>query len=245
MRKLRRIVLKNAHNLRDLGGYATQDDNVTRWHVLYRSDSLCNLTKEEWKFLYTNGIRTVVDLRSSAEMEKAKIIIPKEYGLEYKKCPVQSVDIDLDADELSKFTLNESMEKAYIEMFDDDMPLFAKALNTIIDSMENGQVIFFCSAGKDRTGILTAMILYLSKCYEEDIISNYEISYTLNEKGINAYLRTSAAVKYDEKKIESKPENMKALLAHFEEINLEKLLIKNGLNPKRMEKFHQYFLETM
>ena len=185
MRKLRRIVLKNAHNLRDLGGYATKDNKVTRWHVLYRSDSLYALTKEEWKFLYTNGIRTIVDLRSSAEMEANKISIPDEYNIVYKKCPVQTTNVDLDSDELSKFALNESMEKAYVEMFDDDVNLFCKAFNQIVDCLENGQVIFFCSAGKDRTGIVTAMIMHLCKCYEEDIISNYEISYTLNENGIN------------------------------------------------------------
>ncbi|MBQ7308159.1 MAG: tyrosine-protein phosphatase [Clostridia bacterium] len=245
MRKLRRIVLKHAHNLRDLGGYATQDDFVTRWHVLYRSDALNALNNDEWKFLYTNGIRTLIDLRSKAEAEDNPIVIPKEYPLIYKKCPVQSVEVELDSEELSKFTLTESMEKAYIDMFNDDVALFAKALAQIIDSMENGQVIFFCSAGKDRTGVITAMLMYLCKCYEEDIISNYEISYTLNEKGINAYLRTLKAIQHDESKLESKPENIKALLDYFKEINLEKVLAKNGINAKRMEKLRQYFLETL
>lgn len=245
MRKLRRIVLKNAHNLRDLGGYATKDDYVTRWHVLYRSDSLSSLTKEEWKFLYTNGIRTIIDLRGISETETSKINIPAEYPINYKKCPVQTVDVDLNGEELSKFTLNESMEKAYIEMFDDDLPLFSKALLQIIDSLENGQVIFFCSAGKDRTGIIASMIMYLCKCYDEDIISNYQISYTLNENGINAYLRTLKAVQYDESKLESRPENMKALLEHFREINLEKVLAKNGINAKKMDILKQYFLETI
>lgn len=245
MRKLRRIVLENAHNLRDLGGYATKDNMATRWHVLYRSDSLNALTPDEWKYLYLNGIRTIVDLRSKAEADDFKIEFPKEYKLAYKHCPVQSVEVELDKEELSKFTLESSMEKAYIDMFDDDVKLFAKALNTIIDSLKDGQVIFLCSAGKDRTGIIAGMILYLCKCYEEDIIADYQISYTLNENGINAYLRTLRAIQYDETKLESRPENMKALLKHFDEINLRKILLKNGLDSKKVDELYDYFLETI
>ena len=143
MRKVRRIVLDNAHNLRDLGGYATGDNKVTRWHVLYRSDTLHTLTEKEWNYLYTNGIRTVIDLRSKTETEQNKVIIPKKYPIAYKKCPVQSVEVNLNSEELSKFALNESMEKAYIEMFDDDTKLFTKAIITIIESLKFGQTIFF------------------------------------------------------------------------------------------------------
>ena len=68
MKKLRRIVLNNVYNLQDLGGYATIDSKVTRWHVLYRSDNLCLLDINDWTYLYTNGIRTVVDLRTKTEV---------------------------------------------------------------------------------------------------------------------------------------------------------------------------------
>ena len=243
MRKVRRIVLKNAHNLRDLGGYATTEDNVTRWHVLYRSDSLGSLTDEEWNYLYTNGIRTVVDLRSITETEQNKVVIPKKYPITYKKCPVQSIEVDLTSGEPSKFALNESMEKAYIEMFDDDTQLFTKALITIIESLKSGQTIFFCNAGKDRTGIIAGMLLYICKCYNEDIVSDYQISYTLNEEGINNFLKTLDSVKIDESKLKSQPENMKTLLQHFKDINLDKVLTKNGLSKQTKELLFQYFLE--
>ena len=242
MRKLKRIVLTNAHNFRDLGGYTTKDEKATRWHRLYRSDTLQNLTDEEWKFLYTpNGLslRMVVDLRSKAEISKNKLVIPKDcQGLVYKSCPIEFGEGENVVDQLA-----ESKGEVYIQKFDENVKSFSRALMTIIDGIEErGQVVFQCTTGNDRTGILTAIILYLIKVYDEDIIADYEVSSIYNENGVNAYLRTLYG-EINEDKLKSEALTMKTLLEHFKEINLEAVLAKNGLNEKKIEKLYTYFVD--
>ena len=176
MKNLRRVIFKHSHNFRDLGGYATDDNKITKWHKIYRSDCLSNLTEEEWEKFKTLGIKTIIDLRSYSEA-KSDVVIPPQ-GIEYINSPVQHEEIDLDDEnKKTKFALANSMEQAYTEMVDDNLDRFASTLNLITEKLSKGPVSYQCTAGKDRTGIVTGMILYICGVYGQDIVGNYEITY--------------------------------------------------------------------
>ena len=66
MKNYRRLPLKGAGNCRDLGGYPCEG-GITRFHRLYRSDSLHLLTEQDWNLLEEAGVRTILDLRSDSE----------------------------------------------------------------------------------------------------------------------------------------------------------------------------------
>lgn len=68
MRKYNRISLIGTYNTRELGGFPTENGNVTGHNVFLRSDNLASLTYDDKKFLYDYGIRTILDLRGSDEI---------------------------------------------------------------------------------------------------------------------------------------------------------------------------------
>lgn len=75
-----------------------------------------------------------------------------------------------------------SMSQAYISLFNNNVDNIIQIINTILASLEYGSVLFHCTAGKDRTGIIAALLLYLSKVDTVDISADYQITYTYNLK---------------------------------------------------------------
>ena len=67
---MRRIVCKNVKNLRDLGGYLTKENKVTKFNSIYRSDLPKDMSDEEINYLLNNKLTTVIDLRKEDEVER-------------------------------------------------------------------------------------------------------------------------------------------------------------------------------
>ena len=65
----RHLKIEGAYNTRDLGGYATRDGRHTRWGQLLRADSLHRLPVTSQQALLDYGLRTVLDLRKSDELQ--------------------------------------------------------------------------------------------------------------------------------------------------------------------------------
>lgn len=239
---LKRIRLVHAHNVRDLGGYVTLEHKIVRWNRLFRSDSLHLLEKEEWEILSQRGIRTIIDLRSETEIKNSPDKIPE--GMEWIECPLQEEQINmqnLSEDALKAFT--KSLETGYAHMIDNHPELFAKAIKTVIAQLPKGAVLFHCSAGKDRTGILAAALLWLVQVEKEDITADYEVSYTYNSQGIN---RMAQQMIPEFEKIEpllrSDAINMERLVNYFEELPLKKLLLENGIEETDFQSLEKEIL---
>lgn len=62
---MRRIVCKNVKNLRDLGGFLTKENKVTRFNSIYRSNLPKDMSNEEIKYLLDNNLNTVIDLKTT------------------------------------------------------------------------------------------------------------------------------------------------------------------------------------
>lgn len=69
---MRRIVCDNVKNLRDLGGYLTKDNKVTKFNSIYRSDLPKSMSDDEIKYLLKKGLTTVIDLRKKEEINRKK-----------------------------------------------------------------------------------------------------------------------------------------------------------------------------
>ena len=122
----------------------------TRWledsHRYVRSDVLDKLTKEDIRFLEEHNIRTVVDLRDEAERERQPCVLEKREGFTYYHLPATGGN--------SAPHSQEEVIRSYIRMADAQM---GKILKTIEEAPTN--VLYFCSAGKDRTGVVSALLL--------------------------------------------------------------------------------------
>lgn len=128
-----------------------------------RSDAITNLLDEEIRWLIGNNILTTVDLRTEQETEKYPCCLKHHKVFTYFNIPVSyGEEMPLTA---------EMMTPYYLKLVDDIM---CKIISTIENSKTN--VIYFCRQGKDRSGVVSALLLLRQGISHEDIISDYLLS---------------------------------------------------------------------
>ena len=240
---IRRLRLAHGGNIRDLGGYETEDGKVTQFGCLLRGSALHNLTEEEWKKLYDYGVRTILDLRSSAEIAMNGDCPPKEiawYHCPLQRAQIQEQDIAASAEEAFKGSLTEG----YAEMVTRNGDLLAAALKQLVAGLSRGAVLFHCSAGKDRTGVLASVVLYLCGVAVEDIIADYEVTYTYNKKNMERMLM-SLPPEIREKMLpylKSNAETMERQVERYAEPGLEAQVRSFGVTGEELMQLKERFL---
>ena len=161
-------------NTRELGGYSLRGGRRMRWKALVRSENPNLLTEMGQSALVDYGIRTVIDLRFQKELERwpnplAGRSVPGDEALHYVHNP-----LDQDQD----FIWTEGMDTAaamsdlYIRMLETNRGYIARALTAMAYARPGG-VLFHCHAGKDRTGLVAAMVLGALGASSEVIIQDY------------------------------------------------------------------------
>ncbi len=242
MNNIKHLILPHATNIRDLGGLQTQNGKAIRWNKLFRADALSTLDETEWRILYQKGIRTVVDLRSFQETEMFPDTVPK--GISWVHCPLQEENLNIyDLDEGAAAAFRRSMAECYTDIAAKTPQLLCTALGEVVKGLKTGAVIFHCTAGKDRTGVLAATLLYLLGAYECDIIADYEVSNTYNRNGLHKMLEDLP--NYDEllPMLNSNPENIRALLIYYNQTDILSLLAENGFGAENMQALQAAVLE--
>ena len=150
-------------------------------------------------------------------------------------------ELDGNGAAVSPETILQSMKLDYVRTLFGNLSCGAEILNAILEGMDRGAVVFLCSAGKDRTGIVAALVLYLCGVPREDIIADYIVSSTYNTNGINAKLGSLPAEilrRIPDPEIlrdclASKPEIIIALLDALEQRNIRALLAENGFSEEK------------
>lgn len=157
-------------NARDLGGYPTRDGRETRWRSLVRSDGPNYLNEAGRESLVAYGIRTIVDLRLPNEVEQFPYPFyhPGSHGVAYHHRSF----IDLALSVQTEFT---GLADDYQGMLDRFHRQVAVILETIAAAPGEG-VVFHCAAGKDRTGIIAALLLELVGVPRSIIGEDYALS---------------------------------------------------------------------
>lgn len=156
-------------NLRDLGGYRTADGRTTRWATLYRGDGLNRLDAADCASL---GLRTVLDLRTEHEItERGRLDVD---GVDWQHLPV--IVKVWEADWWTEESVAERfLADRYVQMLDEGAPALASALHVLAGS-EQLPAAFHCAAGKDRTGVLAALVLALLGVDDDTIATDYGLS---------------------------------------------------------------------
>ncbi|MGW1028126.1 tyrosine-protein phosphatase [Streptomyces sp. NPDC002577] len=168
----RHVVFERLHNFRDLGGYSARDGHTVRSGLLYRSDSLAKLENGDWDRFLALGVRTVIDLRYPWEIA-AKGRVPHSDELTYfnfsiEHRPYDQAEIDPDADPWRY------LADRYAEVADDGAKELRQALEAI--AFADGPLVFHCASGKDRTGIVAALVLSLLGVSEDDIAEDFALT---------------------------------------------------------------------
>lgn len=161
----------NLRNARDLGGYPIQNGGETRWKAFVRTDDPSQLTPEGIQAILDYGVRTVIDLRWAAELEKYPNPFQKaESGMAYHHVSLLS---PTEAQWLTHRRVGkEHWNSLVLEM---SQPEVRTVLSLIANAPEGG-VLFHCMAGKDRTGVIAALLLALAEVEAETIAFDYGLS---------------------------------------------------------------------
>lgn len=177
-------------NFRDLGGYPTTNGAYTRWGQVFRSDRLDKITAKDQALIEALGIATVYDLRSKAEVAAAPDPLPNT--IKYVHLPMSS-DVAQHRSMLkrildramTKFD-NEDMARGYLRMLESFGDYFIEVIREIIDGRK---VLFHCTAGKDRTGVMAMVLLSLAGVTEPYLLDDYEISQQYRKASTDAAFR--------------------------------------------------------
>ncbi|MDR0447157.1 MAG: tyrosine-protein phosphatase [Treponema sp.] len=247
-----RLPLGGLLNTRELGGYPVSVcENKDGKHecakhgrikrgLIYRSGSPENITPEDTKILEDLGIKTIVDFRSSGEKTAAF----------YLNSVKKMVNLPIDAGNLIGVVLkdgewfinpdNAGAESEMLKLYSiipvEGIPRYRELFSLLADP-DNSPVLYHCSAGKDRTGLASALILYALGAAMETIMKDYLASTENLAPYWKSYTRTKPyLVPYYTVK-ES------YLLSAFETIEkyggMEKYLVKElGADPERLRKIY-------
>lgn len=191
----RHLPMAGGYNFRDLGGIKTKDGRYTQWGKLFRSDELKKLTDADLAYLSSIPLNTIVDFRTDKEVSSAADKKPSSVK--------QNLHLPIEPGNLSDWEAMAQMVGATEEEMEQYMidlnQLLAKDVGAteqyreffkLLQTDSKIPLLFHCTAGKDRTGMGTALILWALGVDEDTIIKDYLLS--------NEYLDEKYAV-YKEK----------------------------------------------
>ena len=164
-------------NFRDLGGYKARGGRTIAWRRIFRSGAFSHMTPDDYRKL-TEEIKlaSIVDLRSDFEVKRDGIGLPEVSGIKY-----YNVSLLLDGGkteaETQRYKAFSNMGEFYLNTVRDKGfgRHIVQALE-IIAKTENHPLDFHCAVGKDRTGMLAAMLLSALGVADKDIIEDYTLS---------------------------------------------------------------------
>jgi protein-tyrosine phosphatase len=165
----RHLNLEGTYNLRDMGGYGTLDGRSTRWRTFFRSDSLHRLAPVAQAALLDYGVRTVIDLRRSDERSVAPNVLAGLPAVAYHH-------VSLLADTRPNRRVQpRPLVDIYRLILDERQEQLRQALATL--AAPGGlPALVHCTAGKDRTGLIVALVLGLLGVPITTIVEDYVLT---------------------------------------------------------------------
>jgi protein-tyrosine phosphatase len=166
----RRLAWEGLLNARDLGGYPTADGRQTRWGAVVRSDSPAALTPAGRLALLDYRVRSVVDLRLPAEVaaHPNPFAEPDTHGVAYANVSFIDPAVPPPGDDTR-------LADDYKGMLDRFRGPVAAVMAAVANAPEGG-VLIHCAAGKDRTGLIAALLLGLVGVAPEMIAADYALT---------------------------------------------------------------------
>ena len=193
----RKLPFTGAHNFRDLGGYKTSDGKTVKWGKVYRSDNLHSLTDEDLKYMERLNLKSVVDFRSDEERNEepdrltpdmTPILLPIKFEPEGV---TENLTRDLTFGNLDSSNLLRDFNIILVKEFTEEYREFFRHI------VDNGgePFVLHCTAGKDRAGFGSAMILTVlgvprEKIIEDYLLTNAYVSDHVDRKLLETELKT-------------------------------------------------------
>lgn len=171
------LPMTGAFNFRDLGGIKLADDRKVKWGKLFRADELTNLTEEDVEYLESISISSVIDFRAENEIKRAPDKLPKSARFKYPLAitPGAMRTDGAQSRGMASFS-NQMKQMNRLYVSDPSCVRAYRIMFTVIQNNLSAPIVFHCSAGKDRTGMATALILFALGASEETVLEDYMLS---------------------------------------------------------------------
>lgn len=182
LRSYRRLLpLEGGSNFRDLGGYPTEDGRTVKRGLLFRSGAMTGLTEADAVYLEQFGFQAVVDLRSTEELDLYPNRWARGAGVNYLHHPYSMLNLMRDQGaEIGSAQGDYSPMYRYMQVF------LKPQLSLYFDTLLAGKVpaVVNCSAGQDRTGVTSALLLTALGVERELVIEDYLLSTDFRRPGV-------------------------------------------------------------
>ena len=162
----------NLLNARDLGGYPTVDGAHTRWRSLVRADDLAQLSAEGVRALADYGIETVVDLRWPEEAA----LYPSPVPAALPQVRYQRISLLTHTEDEWRLRSRDAAKELWKCVVLEHVRFELQHVLSAIATAPAGPLVFHCIAGKDRTGLIAALLLALADVAPEAIAQDYALS---------------------------------------------------------------------
>ena len=221
-------------NCRELGGMPLSGGNVFREGLFIRSGSPHYLKPDEIQVVKDYGIKTVLDLRGIEEIKQAGNPFSTDPDVDYYNVPLLNGNPNDTKDQTMEYLRTHILGDYYIIIAEEMGDRLVEIMRILLDC--KGTALFHCHHGKDRTGVVSAILYLISGASREDIILNYKISYEYLKDFLAPHIRKMP----DDLKhaLRSDEQNMIKFLDYIDEKwngDVTKLLMANGLTSHEIE----------
>lgn len=232
MSAIYKSLLSATSNTRDLGGYPTVSGCMTRRNIIWRSDAPTVWNASDVHTLKDHEMTSIIDLRTSQETEKHPCAYASEKGIAYHAFPITAGSVPPST--LAGVPLSYMEIVAQKEVSD--------VLQTVAEAEEG--VLICCTAGKDRTGVVSAVLLLSCGVERKTIIRDYTVSREYNRQRLERYLAEHPEV--DRKIVLANETSMAQFLDLFFDRygNVENYYLKAGLMPRHLAGIRRKLLES-
>ncbi len=241
----RRLKWDGCYNTRDLGGFRTVDGQGIRRRVLVRSDNLSRLTDAGWHALVSYGIRTVLDLRTTWERT-----IELSPFLQGENSPVRYLHVPLLSDaRVLAWPDTASIEEDYTLMLHEARDGIRSIVQTLAQA-EDGGVLFYCHSGKDRTGLIAALVLAMLGVPSDEVAADYAQSLECLRPLQDEWLENGPGERAEREeadaKFASRPETMQFVLQHVETRygGVQAYMTEAGVSSADVDRLKHRLIET-
>jgi protein-tyrosine phosphatase len=169
----RKLALSGCYNFRDLGGYRTTDGLRLKWRRLFRADGLTRLDAGDCAILAGFGLATVIDLRTADEVGQRGRFPEGYLEVEYHHLPL--ADVLPSEQDLARYAEPAFVTDRYLRLFAEGWSSISRAVR-LMAAPGALPAVFHCSAGKDRTGVLAALVLGFLGVPDDSIVEDYALS---------------------------------------------------------------------
>ncbi|MFN3937719.1 MAG: tyrosine-protein phosphatase [Gemmobacter sp.] len=229
----RHIALPGTHNIRDLGGYPTLGGRATEWRRVLRGDSPHRLDAAGQARLRDEGLRTVIDLRTAAEAAAAPNPFATAPGIAYHRLPLfDTLAPDAMIEEAAR---GDDPLRVFYEAAVEERAAALREILSAVAAAPEGGVLVHCTAGKDRTGLVAALVLGAAGVPEDAIVADYALTESMISALVAEFLELARRRRADTdayaRVLAAPAETMRATLARLAERHgsVEAYLARIGL----------------